>query len=118
MPATATMPTPEQLKAYAESLPDIYRMVLKALHAANPDRREGDGVHGYEFWQQLVAVRSEYVRGDYAHALENLEASEFVRYDEEIGFYMFTPLGEDLMAAVTGKRAKKVVVPPLPKPNW
>jgi hypothetical protein len=118
MSATATMPTPDQIKAYAESLPDIYRQVLTALHTADPDRRYGDGVVSYQLWQQLTAVRSQYARRDYEFALQELEQSGFVRHLEDIPFWQVTELGEELLAAVTGRRAKKVVVPALPKPNW
>lgn len=120
MPATATptMPTPDQLKAYADSLPDIYRQVLTALSDAAPDRRYGDGVMAYAVWQQLAGVRSEYVRRDYSYALDELEQSGFLGFTDEINLWQITPLGEELLAAVTGKRARKVTVPALPKPNW
>jgi hypothetical protein len=118
MSATATMPTPEQLKAYADSLPDIYRQVLKALHAADPDRRYGDKVIPHLLWQQLATVRSEYVHREYQFALEELAQSGFLVYEDEPDWWRVTDVGEELLTAVTGKRAKTVVVPPLPKPNW
>ncbi|MCU0706010.1 MAG: hypothetical protein MUF18_18760 [Fimbriiglobus sp.] len=118
MSTAPTLPSPEKIKAYADELPEIYRLVLSALHAADPDRRYGEGVVPTLLWQQLAGVRSEYVRREYLRALEELEGKGFLYDDDENGLWGVTPLGEELLAAVTGKRAKNVVVPPLPKLNW
>jgi len=42
--APAPQPTPEQLKAYAEQLPDVYKDILVAIQAAQPNRVIGEGV--------------------------------------------------------------------------
>ncbi len=115
---TAKTPTTEQLKAYADKLPAIYREILTAMHAADPHRRYGVGIDAQAFWNQLLQLVSEYSRTDYRYAIERLEARGFLEYQDETGFWKLADVGEELMAAVTGKRAPKVVVPDLPHPNW
>jgi hypothetical protein len=111
-------PTPEQIKAYAETLPAIYREILGAMQNADPLRRYGGGIDPRGFWQELVGSRSEYTRGEYNYAVEQLEKRGFLGYDDSVGFYFPTDACEELMAVLTGKRAKTVEVPDLPEPNW
>ena len=42
--ATATLPTQDQLREYAEQMPQVYKDILIALRAADPYRRVGKGV--------------------------------------------------------------------------
>lgn len=47
MSVTATLPTPEQLRAYADQMPAVYRDIFIAIRGADPYRRVGEGVlHG------------------------------------------------------------------------
>ena len=122
--AATPLPTAEQLKAYADQLPDIYRDVLSALATANPRRRYGgelpietivahvlnrrrspDGGSGYELEEVYVAV-------------ERLAKAGLLTKDEEEPYYSPTPVGEELIAALTGRRAPELRVPELPQPTW
>jgi len=116
--ATPKLPTTEQLNAYADKLPAIYREILAAMQNSDPLRRYGGGIDPRGFWDQLTGSRSEYTRGEYSYAIEQLEKRGFLGYDDSVGFYFPTDACEELMATITGKRAKTVEVPDLPEPNW
>jgi hypothetical protein len=118
MAVAAKTPTPEQLKAYADSLPEIYRRVLRSFHMTDPERRYGDGIAANAFWSEVLNSPSGYTRHDYRHALGQLQARGFLAFEEEIGYWRFTDLGEALLGVVVGGIAPKVTVPDLPDPKW
>ena len=51
----APQPTPEQLKAYVEQLPELYREIIAAFQFADPNRQYGEGV--------LESTLKNYLRG-------------------------------------------------------
>jgi hypothetical protein len=122
MPATATpvrLPTPEQMKAYADELPEIYRKIVHGLAAVQPDRVIGQSVFLYDLLSALAeAPAPHYPAVVYYRAIEHLRDSGFLAGEPESRALQPTDLGEELIAAVTGKRAEPLLVPALPKPNW
>lgn len=52
---TAPQPTDEQLRAYADQLPELYREILSAFQFADPNRQFGEGV--------LESTLKNYLRG-------------------------------------------------------
>lgn len=124
MTATKTEPTDEQLKAYAERLPEIYKQVLAAFPDQSPDRRAGDGLAYESVDEYLVRSAPDWYRTqDLPKVLEQLERREFVkwhRYSDHPGvdFCTPTPLGERLITSLTGHRPTEREIPPLPEPTW
>ncbi len=114
------MPTPEQLKAYADQLPKLYRDILTAFgRATEPVRRYLEGVSTDVLETQLVNQGTPYSDSEVFAALERLERSGFFSIEvQDLTYAAPTPLGEDLLAAVTGKAVPKIPVPDLPKPTW
>lgn len=114
--AVKPLPTPEQLRAYADQLPEIYRDVLKAFQESDPNRFFGDGLATGTLHAYLHGGRHN--KHELEIALGRLEEAEFFRYDDLLGFYFPTPLGEELLAVVSGRRPQVIAVPHLPKPTW
>lgn len=117
--AAKPLPTPEQLKAYADQLPEIYRHVLTAFSTANPSRLAGEGLFAGTLATHVVNRGGRFQPEEITLALYQLDDAGFLT--TEVGgfdFYTPTPVGEELIAALTGWRAKRVTVPELPKPTW
>lgn len=114
------MPTPAQLKEYANSLPPIYRDILVAFgHAASPYRHFMEGMAVDVLLTEMTNRKNAYPISEVYSALEQLEKEGFVLLDViDLAYVSPTALGEELLEAVTGAKAKKVTVPALPKPNW
>jgi len=116
--STEARPTEAELTSYAAQLPEIYRQILAAFPAIEPNRKAGDGLAfqtmAVHFANQSVSYRFPDVRA----ACEQLAAGGFL----EIKNGMFahpTELGEHLIAVVANKpRAPQRSVPPLPAPTW
>jgi hypothetical protein len=107
------MLTDEQLRAYADSVPSIYREILGAFPRIEPSRR-----YGYGLAYQTLAADFEnrsmtYGVGEIIQACQELERNGLVEIKNSI-FVHPTTLGERLIAFVTGKHAPAVQVDPLP----
>jgi len=121
MSATAApvrLPTPEQMKAYADELPEIYREIVQAIQRADPERRYGHGISPRAVLSELAKSRLPFNRREFLTAVEQLMELGFLKDFDDGEFWLVTDLGEDLVATVTGLKAKRVEVPPLPKPKW
>lgn len=116
--APARMPTADQMKAYAEQLPQIYRDVLTAFQDATPGRRFGEPVALATLDKHLINQNRRYDAEETTLAVGKLVANGFLASANRFDFFQPTPLGEELIAAVTGRRAKQITVPDLPKPTW
>jgi hypothetical protein len=111
------MPTDEQLRAYADQLPDIYRAIFQAFPEVEPHRKAGYGLA----FQTLAIYFKE--RGhpssveEIMVACQRLAARGFLEIKHNI-FAQPTPLGERLITALTGQAAPPPTVPELPSPTW
>lgn len=114
------MPTKEQLKVYADQLPKIYRDILTAFgRAAEPMRRYMDGMAVELLEVQLANHGVTHKKAELFAALEQLEHQGFLEFDvQELTILYLTPLGEELLEALTGEKVQRVMVPELPKPTW
>jgi len=114
------MPTPAQLKEYADSLPPIYRDILVAFgRAASPYRRYLQGMSVDVLLTDLINHGLGYHASEVYSALEKLEEAGFVHVDvADLPGVDPTVMGEELLEIVSGKKAEMVLVPDLPKPNW
>lgn len=141
---TATQPTPEQLKAYADQLPDLYKDILAAIQYAQPNRVVGQGVLGgtvrmfllnkaakfattYEQAfagntrsHQFSAATDGLTEDDFRAAVENLIGAELLEPEDRPRFPRLLPttLGERLIALLTGQETPRRQIPELPKPTW
>ena len=98
---------------YVESLPDIYRDVLAAFPQFNPKRKFG---YGLAYQSLYSALDGKYTFGQIEMACENM-AEGGVMEIKHTTFACPTPLGEELIAAVTGGPiALKLEVPPFNPP--
>ncbi len=109
------MPTDEQLRDYARSLPPIYRDVLAAFPRIEPNRRAG-----YALAFQTIAADFEsrgmgFRLGEIINACEQLRQHGLVEIKHRI-FVQPTEAGERLIAAITGQQAPAEEVPALPSP--
>lgn len=112
------MPTDEEIKAYADKLPAIYRDVLAAFPAVAPDRRVGDGLALQTLLSHLIVeADSPYTDDDIHLAITKLFESGFLDVKRGVACYP-TPLGEQLIGALTGQYAAERGIPDLPKPTW
>lgn len=117
-------PTDEQLKSYAESLPDVYRAVLDSYVQYNsngyPLRRRGGAMLTLETIEERMMIRYPLFRsGDAEAALDRLVEKGLVsEVSEPILHYKPTALGERLITAITGGEHVPEDVPQLPDLVW
>lgn len=99
---------------YAESLPPIYRDILAAFPQFSPTRKSGWGLS----YQSLYsALNGKYNLGEIMAACEQMAQADVMKIKHRI-FATPTPLGEELIAAVTGGNvASTAIVPPFPTPH-
>ena len=98
---------------YVESLPDIYRDVLAAFPQFDPTRKFG---YGLAYQSLYSALDGKYTFGQIEMACENM-AEGGVMEIKHTTFACPTPLGEELIAAVTGGPiAPGLEVPPFNPP--
>lgn len=98
--------------AYVESLPGIYRDVLAAFPDFNPTRRVG---YGLSYQSLYSALDGKYTLGQIMTACKNMAEVDLM----EIRHRMFacpTPLGEELIAAITDNPVPASDVPPIDPP--
>lgn len=112
----ANLPKPEQLTAYSEKLPSIYRDILSAF-AAGPERTEGDPVAAATI-KAVLADKGPYTEPEIDAALGKLVEGRFLLEPEFMERFAPTAVGEALIATLTGKPARPVTVPELPAPTW
>ncbi len=118
------LPTTDQLKAYADQLPEIYREVLSVFATADPYRR----YHGDLSLETILAHvlnrgqksdgSSLYDSEELLLALVRLKNKDLLVRDDVEPYYHPTSTGEELIAILTGRHARKVSIPELPQPNW
>ena len=117
-------PTDEQLKAYADKLPEVFRATLDAFveHNRNghPLRRRGGAMLTMETLDERMAERFPLYRiGDTEAALIRLADKGLVsEILEPIIHYKPTALGERLISAITGGEHVPEDVPELPDLVW
>ena len=126
-------PTDEQLKSYADKLPEVYRTALGAFLQRYED---GTAVRRAETPVKLSWIRSEvheihpaYHEPDVKALLNQLVQRNFLqecgsptgieKYAmDQFRRYVPTALGERLIAAVTGVEPVPELIPALPEPVW
>lgn len=147
MSATKTEPTDEQLRAYADKLPAIYRDVLAAFPGESSNRRAGDGLYLSSIASRFQEIMpADYRPRDLARAMAQLEGRGFITRASADGtppnpfittaelvqdylaravgdsghdpFVAPTPLGERLITVLTGHQPVERDIPPLPEPTW
>ncbi len=112
------MPNEKDLHAYADVLPEIYRDILAAFPAIEPRRNPGYGLAFQTLAAYFANTRKPWTFGDVQAACEQLADGGFVEIKNGI-FAHPTEIGEQLIAAVTGKTpAANVAVPALPTRPW
>ncbi len=107
------MPTDEQLRHYADSVPPIYREILGAFPRIEPSRRQGYGLAfqtlAADFENRAVTIGL----GEIIQACQELERIGLVEIKNRI-FVHPTALGERLIAATDWPTGPAVKVDPLP----
>jgi hypothetical protein len=112
------MPSDAEMTVYAKSLPPIYRDIMAAFPAIEPGRKAGYGLAFQTLAMHFANTRREHSLGDVQQACKRLADGGFIEIKNEI-FAHPTELGEQLIAAVTGKpRASSSGLPQLPARTW
>jgi hypothetical protein len=107
------MPTDEQLRTYADSLPPIYREILGAFPRIEPSRRQGYGLAFQTLAADFENRAMTFGLSEIIQACQELERNGLVKIKNRI-FVHPTDLGEHLIALMTGQQAPAVKVDPLP----
>ena len=98
---------------YIKTLPDIYRDILAAFPQFDRTRKAG---YGLSYQSLYSALNGKYNLGDIRVACEKMAEGGAMEIKNE-NFAHPTPLGEDLIAAVTGVTVPQVAVPPFNPPG-
>ena len=98
---------------YVNSLPDIYRDILAAFPRFNPTRKIGQGL---PFQSLYSALDDKYTLGRIVKACENMAANGVMEIERKLFAYP-TPLGEELITAITGIAAPTLEVEPFELPD-
>jgi len=108
------MATDEELRRYAEGLPEIYREILAAFPRLMPTRKAGYGLAYQSLDADFEGRGLRYTMGELMLACEKLRERGFVEIKH--GFFVSpTDLGEQLISAVAGREpAVPLTVPDLP----
>ena len=107
------MPIDDQ---YVQNLPDIYRDVLAAYPRFNSTRKAGDGLVYQSLYSALVEERKGYTLGQIKRACENMAEVGLMEIKHGI-FACPTPLGEELISAITSITVPVSDVPPIEPPS-
>ncbi|MGA2065100.1 MAG: hypothetical protein ABSG86_09030 [Thermoguttaceae bacterium] len=116
-------------KKYVEDLPDIYRDILTAFPEIEPARKAGEGLAYQTLYGRLqnwpegeglydyvqAHRRRSWSLGEVVQACQNMERGGAVVIKHDI-FVHPTPLGEEMIAILTGKKAGQHNVPDFPTP--
>ncbi len=114
-------------KEYVEGLPQIYRDILAAFPEIEPARKAGEGLafqtlfgrlrdaaYGEDLRSYVEADRKRsWSIGEIIQACQNMEKGGAVQIKQRI-FVCPTPLGEEIIALLTGKQAGGHHVPAFP----
>jgi hypothetical protein len=99
---------------YVVSLPAVYRDILAAFPQFDPTRKVG---YGLSFQSLYSALEGKYTLGQIQSACQEMVRAGVMQIRNQI-FATPTPLGEELIAAVTGGNvAPDTSVPPFPAPR-
>lgn len=114
-----SIPAADVLKEYASQLPPVYRQVLAAFQDAQPGRQAGESLAAVTIQTHLQNTDIRYDLPDVVDACLALVAAGFLD-DTSRAFESFapTPVGEALIAVITGREAPSRSIPPLPMPTW
>jgi hypothetical protein len=112
------MPTDDDLKAFAKQLPSIYRDILSAFPAIEPNRKAGFGLAFQTIAAHFYNRQVSYGLGEIEGACQELTANGFLEIKNGI-FAHPTDLGERLISVISGHPvAAKNVLPALPTRTW
>jgi hypothetical protein len=109
------MATAEEVHEYVESLPPIYREILRAFPRIQPNRKAGYGLGFQTLAADFERERLGFALGEIILACQELQRQGLVQIQYEL-FVHPTERGERLIAAITGRETPPVTVPPLPVP--
>ncbi len=115
-------PPSPKLKEYAESLPKIYRDIMSAFPAVEPDRHPGYGLALTSITTHVSVGTGRFSQSRFAKANASLEVAaerleEAGLVELRNGFFLHpTPLGERIITALTGHVPSPDPVPDLPSP--
>jgi hypothetical protein len=109
------MATAEQVHEYVESLPPIYREILRAFPRIQPNRKAGYGLGFQTLAADFEREGLAPTMGEIILACQELERQGLVQIKHGLLVHP-TERGERLIAAITGREAPAVTVPPLPVP--
>ena len=109
------MATEQELRAYADSLPAIYREILVAFPRIEPHRRQGDALALQTLAVDFESRKTAIGPREIWRACQELEKKGLVEVKHRIFVYP-TPLGERLIGIIAGQLAQPVTVPELPSP--
>ena len=103
---------PETLDEYVANLPEIYRDILAVFPEVDPSRKMG-----YELATSTitVALNNKWSLEEIQEASSQLAAKGLAEIRHSL-FVRPTPLGEEIIARLTGHRAAKIEVPALTTP--
>lgn len=104
------MPISDQ---YVQNLPDIYRDVLAAYPRFDSTRKAG---YGLSYHSLYSALDGKYNLGQIKRACENMKNIRLMEIKHTI-FACPTPLGEELISAITGITVPVSDVPPIDPPS-
>ncbi len=107
------MPIDDQ---YVKDLPDIYRNILEAYPQFNSTRIAGDGLAYQTLYSALADEEKGYKMGQIIRACENMAEVGLMQIKHKI-FACPTPLGEELISAITGQTVPVSDVPPIEPPR-
>ena len=110
-----SLPSDQELRDYAQSLPKIYQEMLAAFPRIEPGRVAGYGLAVQTIAADLADHSPSFTLGEIVQASTQLEEHGIVEIKHGI-FVHPTEYGERLIAASTGKEPKSVTVPDLPPP--
>ena len=99
---------------YIKELPEIYRDLLAAYPQFDATRKTG---YGLSFQSLYSALNGKYTPGEIRMACEEMARGGAVEIRNEI-FANPTPLGAELIAAITGKAAPAAVPRFIPPEQW
>ena len=97
---------------YVTDLPDIYRAILAAYPRFDSTRKVG---YGLSYQSLYSALEGQYTLGQIMMACKNMADGKVMQIKRGI-FACPTPLGEELIAAITGNPRPELEVPPFNPP--
>lgn len=109
------MASEQELQAYVQKLPAIYREILAAFPRIEPSRKAGYGLAFQTLATDFKSRGSSFGAGEIINACNQLQQHGIV----EIKHHLFvhpTGYGERLIGAITGLPAPAAEVPVLPTP--